>query len=390
MVRFLFAFLVCLTVMQSAPSLAEHAAHSKPQLATSAAFAADGSLWIVGVERGKLFVRRQLSNGSWQAPRFIDNAGEVVATNGDNRPKIAFGPNGTVVITYTRPLAKPYTGEIRMLRSHDGGENFSLPFTVHQDRQVITHRFESLMFDARGDLYTVWIDKRDAERASAAANGDPDAYPGAAVYFNVSVDNGKTFGPDTKLADYSCECCRIAMVSEPQQGIAVMWRHVFPGSVRDHAFARISRTGASGLQRASADEWVLKACPHHGPGLAIAKTGGYHAVWFGDRAGKLRARYGRLDKEGRPLGEAIELPDQLADHADVASVGSRVVIVWRVFDGERNHLRAWVSDDDGRNFRYLDLRSTHLENDHPRLAAQGNRIVVVWRTEHETHVEDFR
>jgi hypothetical protein len=180
------------------------------------------------------------------------------------------------------------------------------------------------------------------------------------------------------------------MVSEPQQGIAVMWRHVFPGSVRDHAFARISRMGTSGLQRASADQWVVKACPHHGPGLAIAGTGGYHAVWFGDRAGKLRARYGKLDQEGRPLGEAIELPDQLADHADVASIGNRVVIVWRVFDGERTHLRAWVSDDDARSFRLVDLRSTHLENDHPRLAAKGNRIVVVWRTEHETHVEDLR
>lgn len=390
MVRFLFAFLVCLTLMQSASSLAEHAAHSKPQLATSAAFAADGSFWIVGVERGKLFVRRQLSNGAWQAPRMIDNAGEVVATNGDNRPKIAFGPNGAVVISYTRPLAKPYTGEIRMLRSHDGGASFSPPFTVHQDRQVITHRFESLIFDARGDLYTIWIDKRDAERAWAAANGDPDVYPGAAVYYNVSVDHGKTFGPDTKLADYSCECCRIAIVREPSEGVAVMWRHVFPGSVRDHAFARISRTGSSGLQRASADQWVVKACPHHGPGLASAAMGGYHAVWFGDRAGKLRARYGKLDQDGQPVGEVMELPDQLADHADIASVGSRVVIVWRVFDGERTHLRAWVSEDDGRNFRYLDLRSTHLENDHPRLAVQGNRIVVVWRTEHETHVEDFR
>jgi hypothetical protein len=84
------------------------------------------------------------------------------------------------------------------------------------------------------------------------------------------------------------------------------------------------------------------------------------------------------------------LPDQLADHADVASVGSRVVIVWRVFGGERTHLRAWVSDDDGRSFRHVDLRSTPLENDHPRLAVQGKRIVVVWRTEHETYVEDLR
>jgi hypothetical protein len=390
MVRRLFIFLVLFVSAHSAPALAEHVAHNKLQLATSAAFAADGSLWIVGVERGQLFVRRQLGDGSWQTPRVIDNAGEVVATNGDNRPKIAFGPNGTVVVTYTRPLAKPYTGEIRMLRSHDGGASFSAPFTVHQDRQIITHRFESLMFDARGDLYTIWIDKRDAERAWAAANGDQEVYPGAAVYYNVSVDQGKTFGPDTKLADYSCECCRIAVVSEPNQGVAVMWRHVFPGSVRDHAFARISRKGGSTLQRASTDQWILKACPHHGPGLAIASTGGYHTVWFGEREGKLRARYGKLDQQGRPVGEAIELPDALADHADVVSVGKRVIIVWRVFDGERTHLRTWVSDDDGRSFRLVDLRSTQLENDHPRLAVQGNRMVVVWRTENETYVEDLR
>ncbi len=366
-----------------------HAGHGKPQLATGAAFAPDGSLWVTLVDHGQLFVQQRGSDGAWRERRAIDVGGETVATNGDNRPKLAFGKQGRVVLSYTRPLAKPYTGEIRMLRSDDGGASFSAPFTVHQDRQVITHRFESVIFDARGDLYTFWIDKRDAERVWAAHGGDTASYEGAAIYYNVSKDGGQTFGDDTRLADYSCECCRIALVAEPKQGVSALWRHIFPGSVRDHAFARIGTPQPVVPQRASDDGWVLKACPHHGPGLARDAQGRYHAVWFGERDGRQRARYARLDKQGKPQGQVRELPDPQADHADVAVAGKHVAIVWRSYDGEATHLRAWLSADGGRHFRLRELAASALENDHPRLVANGSRITVVWRTENEIHVEDL-
>jgi hypothetical protein len=364
-----------------------HAGHGKPQLATGAAFAPDGSLWVVLVEHGHLYLQRHGVDGAWDERRAVDIGGETVATNGDNRPKLAFGKQGQVVLSYTRPLARPYTGEIRMLRSDDGGATFSAPFTVHQDRQVITHRFESILFDARGDLYTFWIDKRDAERTWAANGGDQLSYQGAAIYYNVSKDGGLSFGDDTRLADYSCECCRIALVAEPEQGVSVLWRHVFTGSVRDHAFARVATPRPVTLQRASDDGWVLKACPHHGPGLARDATGAYHAVWFGEREARQRVRYGRLDKNGKPQGRTVELPDARADHADIVVTGKRVVIVWRSFDGQQTHLRAWLSKDGGRHFRLRELAASAFENDHPRLIAQGKRIAVVWRTEHAIHVE---
>ncbi len=369
---------------------AQHAGHGKPQLATGAAFAPDGALWIAGVEHGRLFVQRRPDGGEWEPRRHPDNGGETVATNGDNRPKLAFGPRGQLVLSYTRPLAKPYTGEIRMLRSDDGGHHFSAPFTVHQDRQVITHRFESVVFDASGDLYTFWIDKRDAERAWAAYGGDPSAYDGAAIYYNVSADGGKTFGADTKLADYSCECCRIAVAAEPAQGVAALWRHVFSGSVRDHAFAKIGTGTPAALRRASFDGWVVKACPHHGPGLAPDPAGGYHAVWFGEHNERQRARYARLTADGSPQGPVVELPDERADHADVAVAGKRVAVVWRSFDGAHMRLRAWLSDDGGRHFTMRELAATELENDYPRFAQLGERIAVIWRTEHEVQVHDLR
>ncbi len=389
MVKRICFLIGALALLWLAPAGAQHAGHRKPQLASSAAFAPDRSLWVVGVDQGKLFVQRRAPGGEWAPRRVLDNGGETVATNGDNRPKIAFGPQGRVVISYTRPLAKPYTGEIRMLRSADGGASFSAPFTVHEDRQQITHRFDSIVFDARGDLYTFWVDKRDAERAWALANGDPAAYEGAAIYYNVSSDGGQHFGADTRLADHSCECCRIAVAAEPRQGVALLWRHVFAGSERDHAFARVGTPGAAGLVRASEDRWVLNACPHHGASLA-SDGSGYHAVWFGEREGRQRVRYGRLDSAGRPQGAPRELPDARAEHADLAAAGGRVAIVWRSFDGERTQLRAWLSSDGGRRFRLRELASSPLENDHPRMAVQDGQIVVVWRTEDEIQVHDLR
>jgi hypothetical protein len=361
----------------------------QPTLATGAAFAPDGSVVVVGVDTGKLFIQRQLADGEWGQRKRLEIGDDIPATNGDNRPKIAFGPSSEVAISYTHPLAKPYTGEIRMLRSSDGGQNFSLPFTVHQDRQIITHRFDAIQFDALGDLYTFWIDKRDAEQAKQATKDNASAYDGAAIYYNIASDGGRTISEDRKLADYSCECCRISLIAEPEVGVAALWRHVFAGSIRDHAFARVSRTQASALVRASHDDWVIRACPHHGPGLARAAGGGYHAVWFGDRQGQQRVRYGRLSAEGGVIGTVMELPDSRAEHPDIVSSGQRVVIAWRSFDGVNTQISAWISEDDGRHFTLRRLQSSALDNDYPRLIESKGKIALVWRTEREIHVTHF-
>lgn len=364
-----------------------HGSHSNARagMAMSAAFAPDGSLWIVALnDKSRLFVQRSGDVGrTWSAPRAIDTGDDVIAADGENRPKLRFGPNGWAVISYTQPLAKPYTGEIRMLRSSDDGASFSAPFTVHRDRQIITHRFESIAFDAGGALHALWIDKRDQE-AGKFANKDA-AYAGAALYRNVSLDGGKTFGPDIKVADHTCECCRIALIDDGRGGLAAMWRHVFEGNVRDHAFARISTGGeeVSPMVRASFDYWKIDACPHHGPGLALASDGGFHAVWFGIRGDEPAVRYARLDADGNPRDPVRVIPDITAEHADVCSVDSNVAIVWRSFDGQRTRYVAWVSSDDGRSFEQKLLGVTSVEADHPLLVRRDREIVALWRTRDE-------
>ncbi|MDT7837068.1 exo-alpha-sialidase [Aquabacterium sp. OR-4] len=356
---------------------APKARRPRPALGLGAALAPDGALWVLRLDGTRLQLQRSTDAGaSWSPAQSLDTGRDGIAADGESWPKLAFGPQGQAVITYTMPLSKPFTGAIRLLRSADGGASFAPPVTVHHDRQEITHRFDAVGFDARGRLHVVWIDKRDLELAKAAGR----RYEGAAIYRVESRDGGASFGPDLKVADGSCECCRIALAPTPEGGLAALWRHVFPTNVRDHAWARLADDAPAPV-RATLDGWVVAGCPHHGPGLAPAAAGGWHAVWFGQRAGVAAVRYGRLDAQGRPQGEARPLPDAAAEHAAVAALGERVAIVWRAFDGQAMQWRAWLSADGGRTFTLRTLGSSRGETDHPRLAQDAGRVLALWHTE---------
>lgn len=393
-IRFMAAAAALLAALALTPCLAAHHAEAsgvhrpsqRPSLAIATGFSPTGELWVVGLDaQGRLTARSSPDGGKhWTDERQLPTGGDTIAADGESRPHLAFGPNGRVAISYTQPLSKPYTGQIRLLRSDDGGRSFAPPVTVHHDRQEITHRFDAIAFDGQGRLHALWIDKREVEAARASGRTD---VRGAAIYRNESTDGGASFGPDIRLADSSCECCRIALTRNADGTLAAMWRHVFTPNERDHAFALIGGAASPAHVRATEDHWALDACPHHGPGLAAAATRGYHAVWFGDRAGVAGVRYGRLTAEGKPDGEPRLLPDETAEHADVISAGRQVAVVWRSFDGQATRFRAWLSRDDGEHFELKELGRSTADNDHPRLARHGDRLFAIWRTEQGVQVE---
>lgn len=361
-----------------------HTAMAKPgaaELGASAACDTQGILWAAHKTAGAVTVSRSADLGrTWSSPVMVSREAEPTDAGADARPKIALGPKGEVYVTWTRPLSKPYTGEIRFTRSLDGGRTFAPPRTVHTDRQEITHRFDAIAVTPAGRVVVAWVDKRD-QVAASAAGGTP--YRGAAIYFSVSDDQGASFRGDTKLADHSCECCRIALVPRPDGSVVALWRHIFEPNIRDHAIGLITADDAKsgGMERASFDEWALDACPHQGPSLAIDDRGGRHAVWF-TAAPKAPGLF-----YGRPTAKGVEglrrIGGNSAERPDVAVLGRRVAITWKEFDGTRSQLRGLVSDDGGDTWREVHLASTADASDHPRIVTVKNRFFVFWNTKNE-------
>ncbi len=353
----------------------------RAELGTAAAFAPDGRLLVAYKEGGHVVLRASSDEGaSWSDPVRVNAQPEAIAADGESRPHLGFGAQGSVLVSWAKPLNKPYTGEIRFARSVDGGRHFDGPQTVHHDASEITHRFESFSATPDGRVLVAWIDKRDQEAAKAARR----PYAGAAIYAALSTDDGLTFNPEFKLADHSCECCRTSVVNDRDGMPLVFWRHVFDNSERDHALLRIGADGKPGpLQRATFDRWQIAACPHHGPSLAIDAQGARHAVWFNHVGGEGRVFYGRLDAAGgKPLAQRA-LGGPLAAHADLAVSGKRVAVVWKEFDGERTLLRGELSEDGGETFRPLELAGSSGSSDQPRVLSRGGDLFVFWRTDKE-------
>uniref|UniRef100_A0ABX1N166 Exo-alpha-sialidase n=2 Tax=Aromatoleum buckelii TaxID=200254 RepID=A0ABX1N166_9RHOO len=383
-----FVAMMLLALGCATGAFAQHADHAagktaavrpaKPELGTSAAFGPDGVLYAVSKDGQHVVLQRSADAGaSWDAPVTVNAEPEAISADGENRPKIAFAPDGSVLVSWTRPLAKPFTGEIRFARA-DTGQGFGAPITVHRDRQEITHRFETMTVSGSGQVVLAWIDKRDLE----AAQGAKRDYRGAAIYAAVSDDGGRTFRPEVKVGDHSCECCRIAIANDVDGLPLMLWRHVFEPNERDHALAKLGHDGTPGpVARATFDHWRVDACPHHGPSLAVFGDGTRHAVWFNEKDGEGRVFYGRL-KEGRVEGQRT-VGGERAAHADIAVGGERVAIVWKEFDGERTQLRAEVSDDNGGQFRSLSLAATEGASDQPRVIRRGAELLAFWRTRNE-------
>ena len=369
-----FALLV-LVQIAGAPA-ADAATMDRSAFGTTAAVDRARRLWVAYAqpagEQGQVVLQRSDDSGAtWQPPMRVNAVPEPVAAEGENRPKLAFGPGGEIYVTWTSPTSAQFTGDIHFARSLDAGKTWSAPAVLHHDRQLITHRFESLIVDPQGRLWAAWIDKRDL----AVAEGAGRSYRGAAIYYAYSDDHGATWSKDTKLADSSCECCRIALAVNPQGRVAAMWRHVFEPNERDHAFALLGSLTVA-VERATFDRWRVDACPHQGPSLVFGPDGTRHAVWFNQVDGQGRAFYGQLTKQGpsgvRPLPAG-------ATHADIAAVGSRVAVAWKRFDGSVTKIESLVSTDAGHTFEPGPSLQTAGESDQPRLVTSGQRMLLVWR-----------
>jgi hypothetical protein len=369
-----FLCFVLLILCQPAHAQMSHGA----ALGTSATFDAQDRLWMVRTEpvekNANVFVQRSDDRGTTWLPEIrVTSQPEPVSADGENRPKLVFGSRGELYVSWTSPTSEKFTGDIRFTRSLDGGKTWSEPAVVHRDRQLITHRFESMVVDRTGRVWIAWIDKRDLSIAQAANR----EYSGAAIYYAYSDDRGTTWRGDFKLADHTCECCRIALTLDAQGRAVAMWRHVFPPNERDHAFAVLEPEGKDiVIQRVTFDRWNIDACPHHGPSLAIAEDGTRHAVWFNQVNGEGRAYYGHLTSSAPSGTQALPVG---ASHADIAVDGSKVAIVWKRFDGTATQIESLLSKDGGKHFTPGPSLKTDGDSDQPRVVSKDGAMLVVWR-----------
>src|SRR5688572_23922261 len=194
-----------------------------------------GGFYLAYVERkgglSSVMLQHSSHGGGFSAAVRVNPRASDGAVRNENPPKIAVGPNKEVYVVWASERER-WKGNIRFARSLNGGKTFEPAIDLNSDstQGPISRAFHSIAVDAKGRIFVVWIDERHK-----TANDR-----GAEIWISTSMDGGKTFSRDRRIASNVCECCRTAIAVDSAGRIYISYR-VAPSTgpmLRDIAVAR--------------------------------------------------------------------------------------------------------------------------------------------------------
>ncbi len=338
----------------------------------------DGSLFLAWTSGGKVSVAQSSNLGkTFTSPIVIAEHGKSLDAGSDARPQIVSDSKGNIFLAYAFFKDGNWNAQINTARSSDGGLSFTTPTPLIKNGS--SERFPSMVIGKDDSIFLTWIDKRLVADAKKSGN----ARLGGSIAYSFSNDAGKTFQPEKIANQQSCECCRIGSTIDPKGGVAIVYRAIFPGGIRDHATQLINEFSAGKVHRVSKDEWRTDACPHHGPAIAVSSAGKMHVAWFTQGAARSGVFYANSSNQGETYSNPIRVG---GEHENVSrpyllAQDESIWLVWKGFDGVKTSVYLKQSADDGVTWSQPSLvAQTGAYSDHPLLISNGGDVFLSWLT----------
>ncbi|HEU4684817.1 MAG TPA: sialidase family protein [Nitrospira sp.] len=325
-----------------------------------------------------LFARSEQPGGPLGPPVNVNAPSETPYARQEAPALVVKGTDVFITWAMTHPKMtpdKPFSSELRLSRSGDGGKTFGPSILVNDDAQAINHTFDALHVTSNGDLHLAWIDGREGKKE-----------PG--TFVAKSTDGGRSVSRNLKVDENTCVCCRTALATSPDGVIYLAWRKIFEGNVRETVVARSTDGGAtfSPPTVVGNDRWVYPACPHRPASLGVDGTGRLYVVWYTEGADETPAVYvAYSDDRGLTFSEKKQLnrsKGTFPDHPQMAvDPAGRVVVVWEEQSPVRREVVLSYSTDRGGSFT-APQKLNEKNGQSPTVAVNQKGTVVLGWKEH--------
>ncbi|MCX5721672.1 MAG: sialidase family protein [Nitrospirae bacterium] len=239
---------------------------------------------------------------------------------------------------------KPFSNELRLSRSTDGGKTFLPSILVNDDEQVIGHSFDSIHVAPDGVVHVAWIDGREGKKESG-------------TFVTRSLDHGRTVAKNLKVDENTCVCCRTSLTTGPDGTLYVAWRKILPGDLRETVVARSTDGGQTFTTPVivGQDRWVFPGCPHRPASIGTDRLGRLYVVWYTEGVDETPAVFlAYSDDHGETFSPKQKLnvsKGTFPDHPQLAvDPEGRLVIVWEEQSPVRREVVMSLSLDRGQTF----------------------------------------
>ncbi len=270
---------------------------------------------------------------------------------------------------------KPFSNELRLSRSTDGGHTFLPSILLNDDAQVINHSFDSIHVSSDGVVHVAWIDGREGKKESG-------------TFVTRSTDHGRTVVANRKVDENTCVCCRTALMSGPDGTLYLAWRKILPGDLRETVVARSTDGGQTFAAPVIVghDQWVFPGCPHRPASIGTDRFGRLYVVWYTEGADETPAVFlAYSDDRGDTFSPKQKLnvsKGTFPDHPQLAvDLEGRLIIVWEEQSPVRREIVMRLSLDRGQTFS-PPQKLNEKKGQTPTLAINSNGLAALAWMEH--------
>ena len=342
-----------------------------------------GQISLAWVEEDKetrtvFYSRIEKAGGSVGEPVRVNGTGEVPYSRQEAPALAASGDDVLITWAVTHPKItadKPFSNDLRLSRSTDGGKTFQPSVLVNDDQQIINHSFDSIHVAPDGVVHIAWIDGREGKKESG-------------TFATRSTDHGQTVDKNLKVDENTCVCCRTSMTSSPDGTLYVAWRKILPGDVRETVVARSSDGGRTFTVPVIVghDQWVFPGCPHRPASIGTDRQGRLYVVWYTEGTDETPSIYlAYSDDRGETFSPKQKLnrsKGTFPDHPQMAvDPDGRLIIVWEEQSPVRREVVVSVSPDRGRSFS-APQKINEKKGQTPSVSVNPQGLAVVAWMEH--------
>ena len=341
---------------------------------------------------------------TFSEPRRVNDQAGDASVNSEQPPRAVISGSAnarTVTVVWSKRNEGPERSRrdvVRVARSADGGRTFSPAQSIHDASLTGARGWESLAAGRQNAVHAVWLDGRDAERK----NADAKAHSGMAhkgqppqdVYHGILTSDGRRV--ETVIATGVCFCCKTAVAVDVRGTVYAAWRHIFPNSMRDIAFARSTDGGRhfDPLVRVSEDNWQLNGCPEDGPALAVDESGVIHLAWATliNEGEPQKAVFYATSRDGRTFSPRARVPTSgiTPGHPQlVVTPGGGAAIVWDETVEKAHRISLSLVSSRGVPGPSQVLSGSEYAS-HPVIARSMSSLIVAWTNRDESLIRFHR
>ncbi len=343
----------------------------------------EGRISLAWVEEEKdlrrvLYARTEKSGGPIGAPVTVNQLTEAPYMRQEAPALAVAGDDVFLTWALTHPKLttdKPFSNELRLSRSTDGGKTFLPSILVNDDEQVIGHSFDSIYVAPDGVVHMAWIDGREGKKESG-------------TFVTRSLDRGRTVAKNLKVDENTCVCCRTSLTTGPDGTLYVAWRKILPGDLRETVVARSTDGGQTFTTSVivGQDRWVFPGCPHRPASIGTDRLGRLYVVWYTEGVDETPSVFlAYSDDRGDSFSPKQKLnvsKGTFPDHPQLAvDPEGRLVIVWEEQSPVRREVVMSLSLDRGQTFS-APQKLNEKKGQTPTLSMNANGLAALAWMEH--------